>query len=163
MNYLPVFLSRKARRALVVSGGHVTARKVDSLLKAGARVTVVAPRLLPQLAQRAAAGDLEHLPTQFSPAQLEGAALAVAATDEAEVNVAVSRAAQQRQVPFNVVDQPALSSFIFPAIIDRSPLVVAVSSAGSSRCWRGVCAPRSRRCCRQGSVRSRVSCRNAAR
>jgi uroporphyrin-III C-methyltransferase / precorrin-2 dehydrogenase / sirohydrochlorin ferrochelatase len=132
MDYLPVFLSLKARRAVVVGGGHVAARKVDSLLKAGARVTVVAPRLLPQLAQRAAAGDLEHLPAEFAPAQLDGAALAVAATDEAEVNAAVSRAAQQRQIPVNVVDQPALSSFIFPAIIDRSPLVVAVSSAGSS-------------------------------
>jgi uroporphyrin-III C-methyltransferase/precorrin-2 dehydrogenase/sirohydrochlorin ferrochelatase len=132
MDYLPVFLSLKARRAVVVGGGPVAARKVDALLKAGARVTVVAPRLLPQLAQRVAAGDLEHLPTQFDPTQLDGAALVVAATDAEAVNGAVSRAAQQRQILVNVVDQPALSSFIFPAIVDRSPLVVAVSSAGSS-------------------------------
>jgi len=132
MDYLPVCLNLKARRAVVVGGGHVAARKVDTLLRAGARVTVVAPRLMPQLEQRAAAGDLEHLPAEFAPAQLNGAALVIAATDVAEVNIAVSRSAQQRQIPVNVVDQPALSSFIFPAIVDRSPLVVAVSSAGSS-------------------------------
>ncbi len=132
MDYLPVCLNLKARRTVVVGGGHVAARKVDLLLKAGARVTVVAPRLLPLLAQRAAADTLEHLPAEFAPVQLDGAALVVAATDEAAINAAVSRAARQRQIPVNVVDQPALSSFIFPAIIDRSPLVVAVSSAGSS-------------------------------
>ena len=132
MHYLPVCLSLKGRRAVVVGGGHVAARKVDALAKAGARVTVVAPRLLPQLAGRAAASALEHLATEFSPAQLDGAALVVAATDDAGVNTAVSRAAQVRQIPVNVVDAPALSSFIFPAIVDRSPLVVAVSSAGGA-------------------------------
>lgn len=132
MDYLPVFLSLKGRRAVVVGGGPVAARKADALAKAGARVTLVAPRLLPQLAARAADGDLEHLAAEFSPAQLDGAALAVAATDDAGVNTAVSRAAQSRQIPVNVVDQPALSSFIFPAIVDRSPLVVAVSSAGGA-------------------------------
>jgi uroporphyrin-III C-methyltransferase/precorrin-2 dehydrogenase/sirohydrochlorin ferrochelatase len=132
VDYLPVFLSLEARRAVVVGGGHVAARKVDALAKAGARVTVVAPKLLPQLAAGAAAGGLEHLAAEFAPAQLDGAALAVAATDDAGVNSAVSRAAQERQIPVNVVDQPALSSFIFPAIIDRSPLVVAVSSAGGA-------------------------------
>lgn len=132
MDYLPISLSLQARRAVVVGGGHIAARKADLLLKAGARVTVVAPRLLAQLAERAAVGDLEHLPTEFAPGLLDGAALVVAATNEAEVNAAVSSAAQQRQILVNVVDQPALSTFIFPAIIDRSPVVVAVSSAGAS-------------------------------
>lgn len=132
VDYLPVFLSLDGRRAVVVGGGHVAARKLDVLAKAGARVTVVAPRLLPQLAARAASSDLEHLATEFSPEQLDGAALVVAATDEAGVNSAVSRAAQERRIPVNVVDQPSLSSFIFPAIVDRSPLVVAVSSAGGA-------------------------------
>ena len=132
MNYLPIFLSIEGRRAVVVGGGQVAARKVEALLKAGACVTVIAPRLLPRLAARAAAPGLEHLAVPFSPAQLDGAALAVAATDEAGVNAAVSRAAFERRIPVNVVDQPALSSFIFPAIVDRSPLVVAVSSAGGA-------------------------------
>ena len=137
MEYLPIFLRLQARRAIVVGGGHVAARKVDALLRAGARVTVVAPQLLPHLVQRASAGDLEYLAAEFAPDQLEGAALVVAATDDARVNAAVSHAAQARQIPVNVVDHPALSSFIFPAIIDRSPLVVAVSSAGGANSAAG--------------------------
>jgi len=132
VDYLPVFLSITGRRAVVVGGGHVAARKVEALAKAGARVRVVAPRLLPQLAERAASSDLEHVAAEFSPEHLDGVALAVAATDEAGVNRAVSRAAQARQIPVNVVDQPSLSTFIFPAIVDRSPLIVAVSSAGGA-------------------------------
>ncbi|MDE2136741.1 MAG: bifunctional precorrin-2 dehydrogenase/sirohydrochlorin ferrochelatase, partial [Gammaproteobacteria bacterium] len=132
MDYLPIFLSIRERRVLVVGGGPVAARKVDALLKAGARVSVVARQLLPQLQARVALGELEHLPGEFLPGQLAGAALAVAATDDPRVNAAVSRAAQQRQIPVNVVDQPALSTFIFPAIVDRSPLVVAIGTAGSS-------------------------------
>jgi uroporphyrin-III C-methyltransferase / precorrin-2 dehydrogenase / sirohydrochlorin ferrochelatase len=132
MDYLPVFLRLEARPAVVVGGGAVAARKAEWLLRAGARVTVVAPQLEPGLAQRAAAGELAHLAATFEPAQLAAAAVTVAATDDPEVNAAVSRAAQQRNIPVNVVDAPALSNFIFPAIIDRSPLVVAVSSAGSA-------------------------------
>lgn len=132
MDYLPIFLSLKGRRALVVGGGAVASRKVDALAKAGAAVTIVAPRLLPQLAALAAAGDVVYLATQFAPAQLDGVTLAVAASDDPEVNEAVSRAAQERQIPVNVVDQPSLCSFIFPAIVDRSPLIVAVSSAGGA-------------------------------
>jgi uroporphyrin-III C-methyltransferase/precorrin-2 dehydrogenase/sirohydrochlorin ferrochelatase len=132
VDYLPIFLSLRAQLAVIVGGGHVAARKVELLLRAGADVRVVAPRLLPQLALRVDSGELEHLPAEFEPTQLNGAALAVAATDATEINSAVSKAARERQIPVNVVDQPALSTFIFPAIVDRSPLVVAVSSAGSS-------------------------------
>ncbi|MGH8131773.1 MAG: siroheme synthase CysG, partial [Steroidobacteraceae bacterium] len=115
---------------LVVGGGEVAARKVDWLLRTGARVTLVAPQLLPELAQRAAGGEFTHLPAEFSAAQLARMVLVVAATGDPQVNAAVSRAACERDIPLNVVDQPELSTFIFPAIIDRSPLVVAVSSAG---------------------------------
>src|SRR5579862_4011620 len=132
MDYLPIFLSLEGRRAVVVGGGHVAARKVEVLLKAGASVTVVAPNLQPQLAARAAAGELGHVAAAFVPAHLDGTTLVVAATNDSEVNAAVSRAAQQRHIPVNVVDQPALCSFIFPAIVDRSPLVVAVSSGGAA-------------------------------
>ena len=132
MDYLPIFLSLGGRPAVVVGGGQVAARKVGVLLKAGAAVTVVAPNLQPQLTARAAVGELRHVAAAFVPAHLDGATLVVAATDDPEVNAAVSRAAQQRHIPVNVVDQPALCSFIFPAIVDRSPLVVAVSSGGAA-------------------------------
>jgi uroporphyrin-III C-methyltransferase/precorrin-2 dehydrogenase/sirohydrochlorin ferrochelatase len=132
MDYLPVFLRLAARPALVVGGGQVAARKVEWLLKAGARVTVVAPRIQPELAGRAARGELVHLSGVFAPAQLAAAAVVVAASDDGAVNAAVSAAARRLGIPVNVVDSAELSTFIFPAIIDRSPVVVAVSSAGAS-------------------------------
>jgi uroporphyrin-III C-methyltransferase/precorrin-2 dehydrogenase/sirohydrochlorin ferrochelatase len=132
MDYLPVFLRLRAESALVVGGGAVAARKLDWLLRAGASVTVVAPHLVAGLEQRVAAGEFRHCAETFAPHQLAGAALVVAATNDAEVNAAISRAARERRVPVNVVDAPELSSFIFPAIVDRSPLVVAVSSGGAA-------------------------------
>ena len=132
MDYLPVFLRVASQPVLVVGGGAVALRKAESLLQAGARVTVVAPLLCAALAARVARGGLTHLATEFRPAHLAGAVAAVAATDDPAVNSAVSQAARERAVPVNVVDDAALSSFIFPAIIDRSPILVAVSSSGAA-------------------------------
>jgi uroporphyrin-III C-methyltransferase/precorrin-2 dehydrogenase/sirohydrochlorin ferrochelatase len=132
MDYLPVFLQLRAARALIVGGGRIAARKADLLLKAGAGVTVVAPRLHDDLRRRVAAGELTHLAEAFLPAHLDGAVIAVAATGLKDVNTAVAAAARERGVPVNVVDDAALSTFIFPAIIDRSPIVVAVGSAGQA-------------------------------
>jgi uroporphyrin-III C-methyltransferase / precorrin-2 dehydrogenase / sirohydrochlorin ferrochelatase len=130
MDYLPVFLRVTDQPVLVVGGGEVALRKAEWFLKAGARVSVVAPALHPQLAAHIAAGDLMHVAAAFAPAQLAGQMAAVAATDDPRVNAAVSAAARARGIAINVVDDPELSTFIFPAIIDRSPLIVAVSSAG---------------------------------
>ena len=132
MDYLPVFLRLAGEAAVVVGGGQVAARKVDWLLKAGAHVTVMAPQLAPALARRVARGELTHVAQPFAPARLAGAAAVIAASDDRAVNAAASHAARARRIPVNVVDSPELSSFIFPAIIDRSPIVVAVSSAGAS-------------------------------
>ncbi|HXY95826.1 MAG TPA: siroheme synthase CysG [Steroidobacteraceae bacterium] len=132
MDYLPVFLRLAGEAAVVVGGGQVAARKVDWLLKTGARVTVVAPELAPGLALRAARGELTHLAQSFAPAGLAGAAAVIAASDDPGVNAAVAGAARARCIPVNVVDSAELSSFIFPAIVDRSPIIVAVSSAGAS-------------------------------
>lgn len=132
MDYLPLFLRLGGARALVVGGGAVAARKVEWLLKAGARVTVVAPALGTELEARARRAELTHLAAEFLPAHLGDAALVVAASDDARVNAGVSVAARERQIPVNVVDSAELSSFIFPAIIDRSPILVAVSSSGEA-------------------------------
>ncbi len=132
MDYLPVCMRLRAEAAVVVGGGRVAGRKLDWLLRAGASVTVVAPKLAPELERRAATGEFRHCAEPFAPHQLSGAVLVVAATDDALVNAAVSRAAHERHIPVNVVDAPELSTFIFPAIVDRSPLVVAVSSGGSA-------------------------------
>ena len=132
VDYLPVFLRLHARPVVVVGGGPVALRKAAWLHKAGARVSVVAPRLHRELEQQAARGELTHIAAAFSPAQLAHAAAVVAATDDRTLNAAVAAAARERGVPVNVVDDAELSTFIFPAIIDRSPIVVAVSSAGHS-------------------------------
>jgi uroporphyrin-III C-methyltransferase / precorrin-2 dehydrogenase / sirohydrochlorin ferrochelatase len=103
---------------------------VSALVKAGARVTVVAPRLHPQLEEQALRGELTHLAAEFAATHLANAIAVVAATDDPSTNTAVSYAAREQRIPVNVVDDAALSTFIFPAIIDRSPLLVAVSSSG---------------------------------
>lgn len=130
MDYLPVFLRLDARPVVVVGGGPVALRKVAWLRKAGARVTVVAPSVHAELAQQAARGELRHIADEFSPAHIAGAVAVVAATGDRATNAGVSTAARERGVPVNVVDDAELSTFIFPAIVDRSPIVVAVSSAG---------------------------------
>lgn len=132
MDYLPVFLRLERQPVVVVGGGAVAARKVSMLLKAAAQVTVIAPAVHPQLAAQAARRELTHIATTFSPGQIDGAVAVIAATDDAAVNGVVSNAAQQRRIPVNVVDDASLSTFVFPAIIDRSPIIVAVSSAGQA-------------------------------
>jgi uroporphyrin-III C-methyltransferase/precorrin-2 dehydrogenase/sirohydrochlorin ferrochelatase len=132
VDYLPVFLRLDGRPVVVVGGGAVALRKAVWLLKAAARVTVVAPDLHPQLAALAAEGRLVHIAAAFSAALVGGAVAVVAATGDADTNRAVSLAARALGIPVNVVDDAALSTFIFPAIIERSPILVAVSSAGQA-------------------------------
>jgi uroporphyrin-III C-methyltransferase / precorrin-2 dehydrogenase / sirohydrochlorin ferrochelatase len=132
MDYLPLFLRIQDAPVLVVGAGRVAARKAEWLLRAGGRLTIVAPELLAELEGRVRDGSLTHLRQPFAASQLTGAALVVAASDSAEVNAAVSQAARTLGIPVNVVDCAELSTFIFPAIIDRSPVVVAVSSGGTA-------------------------------
>lgn len=132
MEYLPIFLRLAGESALVVGGGEVAARKVALLVRAGARVTVVAPQLSPALAERAARGELHHVAAEFQPEHLDGMRLVVAATHKRSINAWVAHQAERRNVPVNVVDDRELSRFIMPAIVDRSPVVVAVGSSGDA-------------------------------
>jgi uroporphyrin-III C-methyltransferase/precorrin-2 dehydrogenase/sirohydrochlorin ferrochelatase len=132
MDYLPIFIQLRGSPAVVVGGGNVALRKVDLLLKAGARVTVIAPKLHDELRALATRGQLDYVALEFHPHHLDGTSLVIAATDSRDVNAAVSAAAKARRLPINVVDDPELSTYIFPAIIDRSPVVVAVGSSGNS-------------------------------
>jgi uroporphyrin-III C-methyltransferase/precorrin-2 dehydrogenase/sirohydrochlorin ferrochelatase len=136
MDYLPIFLRVQDRLAVVIGGGAVAARKAELLLKCGARVRLVAPELAAGtqalLQLHSAGAQLSHQCASFAGHHLEGAALVIAATDSAEVNTQVSRLARARGVPVNVADDADTSDFILPAIVDRSPLVVAVSSAGAA-------------------------------
>src|SRR3989344_9286314 len=132
MDFLPIFLELKGRTCVVIGGGEVAARKVGLLLGAGAQVRVYAPALGETLGRLARAGKIGHFPSDFRAEQLDEAALAIAATDDDAVNRAVHEAAGARRIPVNVVDHPELSSFIMPSIIDRSPVVAAVSTGGAS-------------------------------
>jgi uroporphyrin-III C-methyltransferase/precorrin-2 dehydrogenase/sirohydrochlorin ferrochelatase len=132
MPYLPIFLRLRSEAVVVIGGGQVAARKVELLRRTGARITIVAPTLVEALQAQVTQGELRHIATSFEEQQLSDAALVVAATSSAEVNAAVSAAARQRRIPVNVVDDPEASTFIFPAIVDRTPLIVAVGSNGEA-------------------------------
>ena len=132
MNFLPIFLDIREQPSLVVGGGEVAARKCALLLRAGARVTVLAPALNAAFDADLAARRIVHRAASFRDEDLDGIAIAIAATGDQAVNRAVAAAARARRIPVNVVDQPALCSFILPSIIERAPLVVAVSSGGAS-------------------------------
>ena len=134
MDYLPIFLRVQERPAVVVGGGPVAARKAALLLECGARVLLVSPELSPAAGQLAAAYPeyLRHVAAAFDPRHLAGAALVIAAADSPALNHDVAHAAQARGLPVNVVDDAAASTFILPAIVDRSPVIVAIGSGGSS-------------------------------
>jgi uroporphyrin-III C-methyltransferase/precorrin-2 dehydrogenase/sirohydrochlorin ferrochelatase len=132
MDFLPIFLDIREQPCLLVGGGEVAARKCALLLRAGARVTVQAPSLSAAFDAELEAARVVHRAACFSDEDVKGNALVIAATDDEAVNRAVAAAAKAQRIPVNVVDQPALCSFIMPSIIDRSPVIVAVSSGGAS-------------------------------
>ena len=132
MEYFPFFFDLRGRPVLVVGGGEVALRKALLLSRAGARLSVVAPQILPAAAAAAAESGGGALLREYAADDVGGCAVVVSATDNDSLNRRVCADARARGVPVNVVDNPALCDFIFPAIIDRSPLVAAVSSGGAS-------------------------------
>ncbi|MDH4582608.1 uroporphyrinogen-III C-methyltransferase [Pseudomonas sp. BN415] len=132
MDFLPLFHNLQGRQVLVVGGGEVALRKARLLVDAGARLRVVAPQIDAQLLEMVEqSGGESHL-RGYQVVDLDACVLAIAASDDQALNAEVSRQAQARGIPVNVVDAPKLCSVIFPAIVDRSPLIVAVSSAGDA-------------------------------
>ncbi|RPD98969.1 uroporphyrinogen-III C-methyltransferase [Candidatus Pantoea deserta] len=132
MDYLPLFADLKGRPVLVVGGGDVAARKIELLRRASAQVRVVSRELCPELQALHQEQQIEWLATAFDPAQLDSVFLAIAATDDNLLNRQVYDEANARHRLVNVVDDQPKCSFIFPSIVDRSPLVVAISSSGTA-------------------------------
>jgi siroheme synthase-like protein len=132
MGYYPVLLDLAGRRCVMVGGGIIAGRRVDGLLTAGARVTVISPRLTRTLAALAAEGRIDHEAREYRDGDLDGADLAFVATDAGEVNAAVAREARARGVWINAADDPARCTFILPALVRRGDLTVAVATGGSS-------------------------------
>jgi uroporphyrin-III C-methyltransferase/precorrin-2 dehydrogenase/sirohydrochlorin ferrochelatase len=132
MKYYPAFLNLSERPALLVGGGEAAARKLRLLMKAGARVTVVARRANREIVELADAGSVTLCRREFRPGDLDGQGLVIGATGVAEADAEVSRAAQAAGVAVNIVDRPELSTFITPAIVDRDPVVVGISTGGTA-------------------------------
>lgn len=130
--YFAAFLDLRDRLAVVVGGGGVAQGKVETLLRSGARVRVVAPELRERLAEWAREGAIEHRAALYDASQLDGASLAIAATDDARVNAAVGADARERGIPVNVADDPSRSTFIMAAVVDRGAVQIAISTGGAS-------------------------------
>ncbi|SFJ95931.1 siroheme synthase CysG [Methylophaga sulfidovorans] len=132
MDYLPIFLDLKQQHCLVIGGGSVATRKSKLLLKAQATVTVVSPEITDALKELVQQGQISWVQSLFSPTQINDQRLVIAATDDEKINQAVHEVAQQKNILTNLTDNPDGSDFIFASVLDRSPIIVAVSSGGES-------------------------------
>ncbi len=132
MDYFPVFLKLKQQNCLVIGAGEIAARKIELLARAGAAITVIADTIGPAVADMQTRHTLIIKHKSFEKKDVNGFRLVVSATNNIDTNKLVAQTATENNIPVNVVDNPALCSFIFPAIIDRSPIVAAVSSGGAS-------------------------------
>ena len=132
MRYYPIQLDIRNRPCLVVGGGGVGTRKVTTLLKCGANVTVVSREVSPQLVKLAADGNLTLEKRDYRSSDLEGKVLVIGATDDESLNRRISQESQANQIPCNIVDRPEVCSFILPSIVHRGDLMITISTSGKS-------------------------------
>ena len=128
----PIFLKLEGKSCLVVGGGPIAEGKIAGLLRSGARVTVVAPELTVALATHAETYAIDWQQRNFELADLDGAFLVVAATSSFDANALIYEEADRRGILCNAVDQPEQCHFYYPAVVDRGPLQIAISTAGLS-------------------------------
>lgn len=132
MEYLPLFVDLRSSKAVLVGGGDVAARKAELLLKANAALVVISPTLNPLLQRLYEQNAFEWIKGEYHSAHIEKAYLVIAATDNPSLNEKVFHDAESQHTFVNVVDEKPLCSFIVPSIIDRDPVVVAISSGGTA-------------------------------
>ncbi len=132
MRYFPIFIDLERQKVVVVGGGETAAQKVRLLLKTDAKITVIASALTAELEGLVTSKQISTIRREFKPADLKSARLVYAATGDQTIDHAVSDEAQKLNIPVNVVDDQDACSFITPAIVDRSPVVVAVSTEGAA-------------------------------
>ncbi|MGH7773316.1 MAG: precorrin-2 dehydrogenase/sirohydrochlorin ferrochelatase family protein [Candidatus Binatia bacterium] len=132
MGYYPIFLNLVGRRCVIIGGGAVAERKVDTLLGVGATVTIVSPSLTERLESWVREGHIKHVGRDYRPGDLAGYELAFVATDDREVNAVVASEGRERGVWVNAADDPAHCDFILPSVLRRGDLVVAVATGGLS-------------------------------
>ncbi len=132
MNYFPAFFDLRERRALIVGGGEIAARRLRLLLKAGAKVTVVAPRTVEEIETAISDGTVVAIRRGFVAGDITGHTVVFSATGREDVDERVAEAARTAGVPVNVTDRAELSSFIVPAIVERDPVVIGISTGGAA-------------------------------
>lgn len=130
--YYPVFLDLKGKLCVVIGGGEVAERKVQTLLESGAVVTIISPQCTPSIQALADGGEIQLRLREYADGDLVGVFLAIAATNQVHVNRAIVAEAAREKVVLNVVDEPSLCTFIAPSIVNRGEVTVAVSTGGSS-------------------------------
>ncbi|MEK6371496.1 MAG: bifunctional precorrin-2 dehydrogenase/sirohydrochlorin ferrochelatase [Acidobacteriota bacterium] len=130
--YYPIFLDIEGRAVVIIGGGNVCARKAETMMNYGARVTVVSPEFTEEIETWARAGSLEIRRKRYDEGDLEGANIVIASTDDQSVNEQVAADCRRLRIPVNVVDVTPLCEFIVPAIIDKGSITIAVSTGGKS-------------------------------
>lgn len=140
MQYFPIFVDTVELNVLVVGGGEVATRKVELLLKTHANITLVSPDISREIASYVADGKVTYIKQYYDESFLDNVRIVFVATANSELNASISKRAKELSIMANVVDSPALCHFITPSIIDRSPMVYAISSEGKApvlvRYWR---------------------------
>ena len=132
MDHLPIFINLRQKPCLVVGGGDIALRKVNLLLKAQAKIKCISPEFCSGLIKLSRENTLDLIEKRFESTDIDNQSVIIAATDDDKTNAMVSSLAHESGIPINVVDSPDLSSFIMPSIVDRSPIVIAISSAGKA-------------------------------
>ncbi len=132
MDYLPIFVNLRQKPCLVIGGGDIALRKINLLLKAKAQVTCISPAFCNSIKNLSIKGHIILVNRQFESSDISNQSVIVSATDDSILNTSVSELAEKARIPVNIVDSPKLSSFIMPSIVDRSPIIIAVSSAGKA-------------------------------
>lgn len=130
--YYPIFLDLAGKRCVIVGGGRVAERKCSSLLKAGARVTVISPGITGRLAAYREKRMIKHIPRGYRRGDIRSAFLVIAATGSEETNQRVAEEAMAEDKLLNVVDTPSLCNFIAPSVVKRGLLTIAISTGGAS-------------------------------
>ena len=132
MDHLPIFINIRKKSCIVIGGGDIALRKINLLLKAQAKVDCLSPSFSRDIKNLSKDGHITLINKSFDQADIKDYSIIIAATDDSSVNSLISAIAQVKKIPVNVVDSPELSSFIMPSIVDRSPLIIAVSSSGKA-------------------------------
>jgi siroheme synthase-like protein len=130
--YYPIYIDIEDRDVLIVGGGAVCARKAETMMKYGARVTIVSPEITDEIEEWERAGMLSVTRAPYSEAVLEGRSIVIASTDDKCVNGRIARDCRRRRIPVNVVDVTHLCEFIVPAIVEQGSVQIAVSTGGKS-------------------------------